>query len=100
VLHRASATLVRRRASPAAHARPAQPRVLRLHGGYLPRAVAPYRRRSAVGDAASHVVVAMGESGGGRAIGGRDRAMTRTVMVIGGGLAGVTAALRCADRGF
>src|SRR5260370_22401518 len=106
--------MVRPRAATVAPARSAQPR-LRVHdGGDLRAAAHPHRARSRGGHARPAVAAGMGEGVRGRAWalrgprataakrprgGERERPVSRSVVVVGGGLAGITAALTCADAG-
>ena len=120
---RAGVGLVRPRAAAAAAARPAQRRLLRGDGRHLPRAAAAHRRRSVAGDGGAAVAAGAGRSCASRgrpwavrcgavapmaertlvdapatgAAGGGGREVD--VVVVGGGLAGISAALRCADEG-
>src|SRR5215472_14668931 len=96
---RTSPRLVRHRLAAAADAGPAQRGLHRCHGRHLPPAAradrGPARRRPE----RPGVVVNGGESHGrGARPGGKDQ-MTRKVAVIGGGLAGITAAIALAESG-
>ena len=93
--------VVRPRDRAHAGARPAQRRVRAGHGRHLPAAARTHRRAPG-GDAAPAHIAASAREGVGR---GTSDAWSpwmssgARVLVIGGGLAGITAALDCADAG-
>src|SRR5581483_758216 len=95
---RAGGAVVRARARPPAAARPPQRGLRRRHGRDLPASAAPHRARSGGGARRPADAAGLGEGLGGGAQPRGGRRVTR-VVVVGGGLAGVTAALECADRG-
>src|SRR5690606_15274139 len=93
----AGARLVRRGAAAAAAAGPAQRRLHGGDGGHLPAAAGGHR--GAAGDRAADpgvaADVAEGGRGGARPVGGR----TVSVVIVGGGLAGISAAIALREAG-
>ena len=81
-------------------ARSAQWRVCAGDDGHLPGIARPDRIEPGAGAASAHVAANAGEGLGGRAQPARGRHLSaRRVVVIGGGLAGIVAALDCAAAG-
>src|SRR6266705_1419652 len=93
--------MVRARASAPADSRPAERGVRGDHGSDLRAVAEPDRCPSAGGPMASRLPDPLGEGLGGDAGADRGGAMTVTprVVVVGGGLAGLSAALACVDGG-
>ena len=106
---RARRRLVPNRACTAADARPAQRRLLRGHVGHLPPSARPDCRRPRGGVDPPAVPGRLAKDHGCDPGVGRDAGMNGParpsgaagrVVVVGGGLAGITAALGCADAGL
>ncbi len=91
--------LVRPRPGAARHARSAKRCVLRGDGGHLPRAARPHRRRSGHRHARARVAADSRQDPGRGPVAGQGPHVSGKAVVVGGGLAGITAALRLADAG-
>src|SRR6185437_7041980 len=91
--------MVRRRLAVAAHARPPQRGLHRRHGRHLPPAARADRGAARRGPGQPGFLVHGGESHGRGARPGGEDQMSLKVAVIGGGLAGITAAIALAETG-
>src|SRR6185312_109078 len=92
--------MVRTRSAAAPPARPPEPGVRRCDGRHLLPTAGPHRARSHGGHGAAHLVTGGREGVDRRKVRRRGPAVSDTrVVVVGGGLAGVNAALRLADAG-
>src|SRR5207249_6928049 len=89
--------VVHARSCARAAARPPERVVCDRHGGDLPTSAAPDRARAGGSARRAAVPAGLGEGLGGGAQPGGGRRMK--VVVVGGGLAGISAALECAEAG-